>query len=110
MISASVVRNGIALAATGWRYGTEHVIWVYFQGRYDSLQYVVYDTLYGTWAGPTMLSLDEGAVAGTALHSHDAAVARATTAARISGSLGNLEGISLVCLSLSNFVHDLVKP
>ncbi|KAL1865183.1 hypothetical protein Daus18300_007310 [Diaporthe australafricana] len=67
LISASVVRNGTALAATGWRYGTDHVIWVYFQGTDDSLQYVVYDTMYGAWAGPTMLSLDEGAVAGTAL-------------------------------------------
>ena len=67
LTSASVVRNGTALAATGWRYGDEHVIWLYFQGSDDTLWYVVYDTMYGAWAGPTMLSLEEGAVAGTAL-------------------------------------------
>ncbi|KAI7787160.1 hypothetical protein LA080_000496 [Diaporthe eres] len=33
LTSASVVRNGTALAATGWRYGDEHVIWLYFQGQ-----------------------------------------------------------------------------
>lgn len=67
LISTSLVRSGTALAATGWRYGTEHTIWLYFQGRDDSLQSVIYDSLYGSWAGPTTLSLDERAVAGTSL-------------------------------------------
>ena len=43
------------------------LIWLYFQGINDTLRYVVYDTIYGAWAGPTMLSVEEGAVAGTAL-------------------------------------------
>lgn len=80
LTSASVVRNGTALAATGWRYGDQHVIWLYFQGRDDTLQYVVYDTMYGAWAGPTMLSVAEGAVAGTALAATTLLWARSTGA------------------------------
>lgn len=80
LTSASVVRNGTALAATGWRYGDEHVIWLYFQGSDDTLQYVVYDTMYGSWAGPTMLSLEDGAVGGTALTATTLLWARSTGA------------------------------
>lgn len=80
LTSASVVRNGSALAATGWRYGNEHIIWLYFQGSDDTLRYVVYDTMYGEWAGPTMLSLEEGAVAGTALTATTLLWARSTGA------------------------------
>lgn len=80
LTSASVVRNGTALAATGWRYGDEHVIWLYFQGSDDTLKYVVYDTMYGAWAGPTMLSLAHGAVGGTALAATTLLWARSTGA------------------------------
>lgn len=80
LTSASVVRNGSALAATGWRYGDEHVVWLYFQGVDDTLQYVVYDTIYGVWAGPTMLSLEDGAVGGTALTATTLLWARSTGA------------------------------
>lgn len=80
LTSASVVRNGTALAATGWRYGDEHVIWLYFQGSDDTLQYLVYDTMYGEWAGPTMLSLESGAVSGTALTATTLLWARSTGA------------------------------
>lgn len=80
LTSASVVRNGTALAATGWRYGDEHVIWLYFQGSDDTLQYLVYDTMYGEWAGPTMLSLENGAVGGTALTATTLLWARSTGA------------------------------
>lgn len=80
LTSASVVRNGTSLAATGWRYGNQHVIWLYFQGTDDTLQYVVYDTMYGTWAGPTMLSVEDGAVGGTALTATTLLWARSTGA------------------------------
>lgn len=101
LTSASVVRNGSALAATGWRYGDEHVIWLYFQGSDDTLRYVVYDTMYGAWAGPTMLSLEEGAVAGTALTATTLLWARSTGAPPepqpqlvYQDTSGNLKGIA----------------
>lgn len=115
LTSASVVRNGTALAATGWRYGVEHVIWLYFQGKDDTLQYVVYDTMYGAWAGPTMLSLEDGAVGGTALAATTLLWARSTGAPPepqpqvvYQDTSGTLKGVAwYVFLSVFLFIHGL---
>lgn len=54
--SRTIAANS-TLTATGWRYGTDFSIRLFYQGPDSLIRYSVYDTLYQNWSVPRSLSL-----------------------------------------------------
>ncbi|KAH8889125.1 hypothetical protein GQ53DRAFT_227621 [Thozetella sp. PMI_491] len=63
--AAKAIMANSALTATGWRYGSDHRIRVFYQGPDGLVRYSQYDTLFSQWSAPQVLDL--AAKSGTPL-------------------------------------------
>ncbi|EON95656.1 hypothetical protein UCRPA7_8793 [Phaeoacremonium minimum UCRPA7] len=52
-----MIQPNSALAVTGWRFGTDFAIRLFYQGPDDLIRYSAYDTVFANWSAPRVLSV-----------------------------------------------------
>lgn len=63
--ASRMIQPNSALAVTGWRFGTDFAIRLFYQGPDDLIRFSSYDTVFANWSAPRVLDVD--AASGTPL-------------------------------------------